>query len=204
MRYWRKGYFETLRSVAKAARTVPEWEDYSAFCEKYESGLRQDAFTILDRFISSYEREAFEKRRRFVSWLSHLTFGRAGRHMAIPQPLQIRMVEPTLLEWTLVDPRSYEPHLWLGGYDHLKSALQLAPDNQVVRTKLIRAILSRVRFATHELPAGYLGSTHDDLAGLDEAESVLPGLSNESERARLSADISEERRLILEYLRGRG
>jgi hypothetical protein len=120
MRYWRKGYFETFRSVAKAARTVPEREDYSAFCEKYENGLRQGAFTILDRFISSYEREAFEKRRRFVSWLSHLTFGRAGRHMAIPQPLQIRIIEPTLLEWTLVDPRSYEPHLWLGGYDHLK------------------------------------------------------------------------------------
>ena len=114
MRYWRKGYFETLRSVAKAASTVPEWEDDSAFCEKYETGLRQDAFTILNRFISSYEPEAFEKRRRFVSWLSHLTFGRAGRHMAIPQPLQIRIVEPTLLEWTLVRGRTNLTCGWAG------------------------------------------------------------------------------------------
>jgi hypothetical protein len=203
MHYWRKDYFKTLGVVAQAARTVPEWQDYAAFCEKYEKGIRQEALTILDRFISSYEQESFESRRAFVSWLLQQTDGRDGRHMAIPHPLQIRIVEPTLLEWTLADPQSYEPHLWQGGYDHLKTALQLAPDNELVRKKLIVAILSKVVFATHELPRGYLGHPDLDLAALDEAESLLAGLSNETERASLAGDISEDRQLILKYLRSR-
>jgi len=61
--------------------------------------------------------------------------------------------------------------------------------------------LSRVGHSTHELPAGYLGEPNNDLVELKEAESLLCGLSNADDRALLFVDISEERNLILEYLR---
>jgi len=203
MHYWRKEYFETLKDVAKAARTVPEWVDYATFCEEYERGLRHDALAILDRFISSMERAPFATRRRFVGWLAQQADGRNGRHMLIPRPLQVRIVEPTLLEWTLVEPQCYEPHLWLGGYDHLQRAHELAPEDELVRKKLVVAILSRVGFSTHELPVGYLGIPTEDLADLTEAEGLLEGLSSSEDRIQLSAEIADERRLIRDYLHNR-
>lgn len=123
--------------------------------------------------------------------------------MLIPHPLNIRVVEPTLLEWALVEPECSEPHLWLGGYEHLKRAVELAPDDELAKKKLIVLILGRVGFATHELPIGYLGVANEDFAALREAEMLLEGLSNNGDRVQLAADIAEERRLIQEYLRGR-
>ena len=121
--------------------------------------------------------------------------------MLIPHPLQVRVVEPTLLEWTVVEPRCSEPHLWLGGYDHVQRAFELEPDSQLARRKLIILILARVDLASHELPTGYLGDINKDLATLSEAEELLKGLSNEEDRLSLAADIAEDRRLIEEHLR---
>jgi hypothetical protein len=47
--------------------------------------------------------------------------------MLVPHPLHVRVVEPTLLEWTEVEPGCSEPHRCLGGYEHLKRAIELAP-----------------------------------------------------------------------------
>jgi hypothetical protein len=201
MHYWRKGYFKSLKDLASAARTVPEWADYAAFCEEYERGLRNDAFTILERFISSIERASFEKRPKFVSWISRESDGREGRHMLIPHPLYVRLIEPTLLEWTLIEPDCYEPHLWLGGYDHLVRAIELTPRNEIVAKKLIVAILSRVGHATHELPTGYLGNPSEDLTALSQADILLQNLSDDNDRSPLRADIALERKLIQDYIR---
>lgn len=70
MQYWREDYFGTLRkTAADAVCESPSWQDYADFCLEYERGLRSQAFLILERFISRMEREPFEARRRFVSWL---------------------------------------------------------------------------------------------------------------------------------------
>jgi hypothetical protein len=199
MYFWREEYFKTLKDVAAEARAVPEWADYAAFCEEQERGLRREAFTILERFMSSFEHAPFAERRRFVSWLSRLADRREGRHMLLPHPLKIRVVEPTLLEWTVVEPNCSEPHLWLGGYDHVKRAFELEPDNQLVRKKMIILIWGLVDFESYEW--GHPGNADKDLATLREVEELLKGLSNEEDRLRLAADVAEDQRLIEEYLR---
>jgi len=203
MHFWRQEYFKTLKEIADEARAVPQWADYTAFCELYERGLRNDAFTVLTRFISSLERSDFAERRRFVSWILKRADGRDGRHMLVPHPLHIRVIEPTLLEWTLVEQECYEPHLWLGGSEHLRRAIELAPDDELVKKKLIVLILSQVGFNTHELPDGYLGTVNEDLDALSEAERLLKGLSSYDDREKLVGDIADERRLIHDYLRNR-
>jgi hypothetical protein len=199
MHFWRKESFSTLKDVAAKARALPLWSDYADFCVEYERGLRNEAFTILERFISSMECAPFTDRRRFVSWISWQTDGREGRDMLIPQPLQIRLVEPTLVEWTAVEPNCSEPHLWLGGYDHVKRAFELEPDNQLARRKLIILIWGRVDFEAYDW--GHLGNAEADLATLREVEELLKGLSNEEDRLSLAADLAEDRRLIEEHLR---
>ncbi|MGB8733190.1 MAG: hypothetical protein WCC99_18215 [Candidatus Sulfotelmatobacter sp.] len=201
MHFWRENFFQTLKDAAADAATVPEWADYGAFCTEYERGLRREAFTTLERFICSFEHAPFAERRRFVSWLLLRADGRDGRHMLVPHPLRLRIVEPTLLEWTVVEPECSEPHRWLGGYDHLRRAIELQPDDELARKKLVAYILGRVTFAAHELPTGYLGVAREDLATLMEAEGLLAGLSSGDERQKLAAEIVEHRAVIQEYLR---
>ena len=182
---------------------MPEWEGYANFCSEYERGLRRDAFAILERFMFSLERATFAERQSFVSWLCQQVEGGQGRHMLVPHPLYIRIVEPTLLEWMLIESECSEPHRWLGGEEHLRKAIELDPNDELARQKLIVFILGRVGFNSHELPAGYLGIAQDDLAALNEAEVLLQGLSNYDDRIELAAEIDEERRLIQEHLDGR-
>ena len=120
MYFWREDEFKTLRQVAADARTVPLWSDYAAFCEQYERGLRTQEFAMLEAFITKLEHARFADRRAFVSWLAQQAEGRQGRQMLIPHQLQTRLMEPTLLEWTMLEPGCAEPHLWLGRYDDLK------------------------------------------------------------------------------------
>ncbi len=120
--------------------------------------------------------------------------------MVVPHPMQIRIVEPTLLEWTVVEPESPEPHRWIGGLEHLERAIELNPKDELARRKLVVRLLSSV--GTHELPRAYLGSPEHDLKALDAADEHLRYLSDESDRNSLAAQVAEERKTIKDYLRG--
>ena len=172
---WREEYLKTLKDVAAEARAVPEWTAYAAFCEVVRARIASRGVHHPECFISSLERAPFAERRRFVSWLSRRADRREGRHMLIPHPLHARVVEPTLLEWTVVEPDCSEPHLWLGGYEHVKRAFELEPDNQLARRKLIILTWGRVDFSAYELPTAYLGNINQDLAILREVEQMLGG-----------------------------
>lgn len=197
MSNWRHDYFKTLRDVAAEASKKTEWAAYTTFCLGYERGLRPQAFATLERFICAFEREPFSERRNFVSWLMNTTEGTSGQQMAIPHPLRLRIIEPTLLEWTLVDPKCSEPHCWLGGQEHLRLALELDGRSQIARRKLIICLLA---VGTHQLPDAYVGDPNQDLESLAEAEALLQGISNEEERRQWSVAIQEETFLIRQYL----
>jgi hypothetical protein len=197
MWYWRHDYFKTLEDVAADAGKVPEWASYATFCLEYERGLRPQAFATLELFISDLERAPFSGRKSFVSWLINATDGTPGQHMAIPHPLRLRIIEPTLSEWTAVDLRCSEPHRWIGGYEHLKLALDLDEGDHIARRKLIICLLT---VGTQELPDSYVGDPHQDLASLVEAEALLQGLPSEEERQQWFVTIQEERFLIQQYL----
>jgi len=199
MWYWREDYFRTLKDVGGEA--AKSWAGYATFCSEYESGLRPQAFATLERFISALEREPFAERRQFVSWLMHATDGTEGAHMAVPHPLRWRIVEPTLVEWTAVEPESSEPHRWLGGYDHLRRAVELNPHDELATQKLIVLISSNV--GTAHLPDHYVGDPHKDLAALGEADALLEAISDNDLRNRFKQMVEEERTLIIQYLRSR-
>lgn len=203
MWFWRDTYFQTLQDVAAEASTSPEWADYAAYCTEHERGLRHRAFAILDGFISRMECASFAERRKFASWLLHRADLCDGSHILVPYPLRKRVIESTLAEWLQVDPASSEPYRWLGGYDHLKRAIELDPSDEVARRKFIEYILGSVDYATHELPCGYLGEPRTDLEVLAEAEAALRELSSEEDRRSAAAEIGKHRALIEDYLHRR-
>jgi hypothetical protein len=203
MWFWRDAYFETLKDVAAEASATPEWADYAAYCTQHERGLRRQAFAILDQFIGQMERASFVERKRFVSWLLNRADPRKGSHMLVPQPLLKRVIEPTLAEWLQVEPASSEPHLWLGGYEHLKRAIELDPTDEIARRNFIGCILGHVDYSTHELPSCYLGDPNADEADLNEAEAALSAVNCDDYRRRVAVEIAEQRRSINDYLQRR-
>jgi hypothetical protein len=204
MYFWRKDSFESLKSAADDARATPEWVGYATFCAEMELGLRKQELNSLARFIEEMERKPFSDRRQFVSWLCMRTCQSWENSILMPHPLRFRIVEPTLAEWTIEEPDDSEPHRWIGGYEHLIQAIELNPNDQIARRKLIICVLSRISNNAHELPIGYLGAPHEDLSALDEAESLLAALSNGKDRDALLTDISELRSEIHLYLKTRG
>ena len=201
MYYWRKQYFQTLKDVAAEANKVPAWIDYATFCLEYEAGFRKQAFATLSRFIAEYEQASFSDRRQFVSWIMSQAEGREGRHMLLPYPLHVHLIEPTLLEWTIVEPACSEPHRWLGGYEHLRQAIEIDPSDELARRKLIVCIMGRVSLDVNELHNGYLRTPKEDLAALDEAEELVPALLRGQFRDSIAAQIKFDRGLIENYLR---
>jgi hypothetical protein len=155
----------------------------------------------LARFIAWAEHAPFSERRKFVVWLLLLLDRSDWRRQLAPYPLEVRVIEPTLLEWTLVEPECPEPHRWLGGEEHLSRALELDPNDQIALRKLVVHILGFVDFGTHEMPYGYLGSAADDLVALERAQGLLGNLSDEHDRAMFANEIKLEMDLIREYLR---
>ncbi len=228
---WYDDDVQTLKDVAAEASTSTEWADYVGYCTERERGLLRQASTVLERFILQMERASFAQRRRFVSWLLHWAELWEGSHLperyaeiagllvqkgvdmggvshllaprvATPRRLRKRIIEPTLAEWIQVEPNSSEPHRWLGGYEHLKQAIELDPSDQLARRKFIACILGNVRYFMHEGPQLYLGNPVSDLAALAEAEAAAAGLPNEDDRSRASAEISGRRKGIENYLNG--
>ena len=121
--------------------------------------------------------------------------------MLIPHPLKIRVVEPTLLEWTDIEPTCSEPHRWLGGYEHLERAIELDPADQIALKELVLILLGQVSYSTHHLPVGYLGSAVKDFETLQRIETLLPGILSDDDRAAYAAEVVEETAAIRGYLK---
>lgn len=189
-----------LKEIPPQASVSPEWADYEIFCSQRTRGLREQAFQTLDRFIAPFEKKPFAERRRFVSWVLHWIYDHGERQIFLPHQLSKRLLEPTLKEWVDAEPACSEPHRWLGGYEHLKQALQLDPSDQIARCKFIDFILGHVAYSTHELPWGYLGIPWEDLQALNEVETELPKLIDTKFRTSTAAILAEQLGLIQKYL----
>lgn len=186
--------------MVRALADYPEWAGYAEYCKLLERGLRKKALAELNRFISSQKEESFEERKRFASWLCTHVSEERWMNQLLPHPLWKEYVELTLNEWIQVEPTDSEPYRWLGGYDNLKRAVELNPQDEIARASLIRCILGHVGYATHELPSGYLGIPEDDRNLLIQAEELLGGISNPERRKKFSDAIHEERSEVERYL----
>lgn len=205
MHFWRQRHSESLRAIVANANEFPEWADYFGYCERLERGLRKEALTKLHVFLASILMSSFEERRRFVSWIYERAWDTGWLDSFVPHPLQTRLAEPTLREWIEREPDAAEAHCWLGTMDHLRRAVALDPQNEIACKRFIRCILGRIDYATHELPAGYLGDDpSQDMADLATAEELLGRVKSPEERTDLAMKITEERRLLGSYMRSGG
>lgn len=203
MHFWRDTYNRSLIEVAAAARQNPDWMAFGEYCELQEQGLRKRALVSLGAFIERMEVATFIERKKFVGWLLHQANDRDASHMLKPHPLLTRIVGPTLREWEALEPECGEVHRWLGGGAHLRRAMMLDAEDGIARKLFVDNVLSFVRYSVHELPIGYLGDPHDDLADLAEARTAAKQLASAEESEIALFAIGQLRNRIEDYLAGK-
>jgi hypothetical protein len=70
-------------------------------------------------------------------------------------------------------PGCSEPRRWPGGFAHLKRVIELAPDDELARRKLVVLVWGCVGFASYELPLGTWPRSMRILGALSEAGVLL-------------------------------
>ena len=90
---------------------------------------------------------------------------------------------------------------WLRPPDGPRRALQLDPTDQIARQRLAEAAANGLEYATHELPAGYIGEdhVHDDAATAREAIAAAAELRDARLRDALLERLTRVAALIAGY-----
>jgi hypothetical protein len=199
MWYWRKGNHEGLLNFAEKIQNEPDLDLYAKYCFLREKGLRKQAFQNLNNFISSALSWSLEKRFQFVDSLHHVLNENEEIYDLIPQPLDNRIVQPTLLEWIKVNPDDPSGYRWLGEENNWRKALLLNSSEQISRIRLIKRLIYCSYFSTHHLPEGYIGNPSEDLMGLNEAQGLLSGMLDQTQKNEFIQEINHYRDLVQSY-----
>lgn len=179
------------------------------------AGAAAEALRCLDDFLRAAERWTFEERREFAAWLSSVLETCGWRsHDLIPHPLIARLLRPTLLEWAERDTGAVLPHRWLGMFfsfhphaetglssqEHLRRAVELDPEEQPARIRLIHYDLGYLEYAVHHLPDYYIGDPGEDLAFTTDVARLIDGVADSRTQSELRAELAAAWQLIEDWI----
>ena len=181
MRYWNQKNFEGLLEIADSIRDRPDWHGFESYCRLREKGLRKQALEELNRFVAQVVDWSFDRRRELVDWLLWTRYRGPEVHWLIAFPLEQGVIQPTLLEWTIISPTEPTPHRWLGWYFHghrgrgwyfrgndsLWRAIELGDDTDIPRSTLINRLIRDIEYATHHLPHYFIGDPEQCLVQIE-------------------------------------
>lgn len=183
-----------VRALAEDAAERPGWTSFATYCRLRGEGLRREAFVVLDVFIAEAVLWPLAERAAFAVWVGERRQAYGGQaETVLPVPLFRLLVRPALEDWSAASPDDPWPWVWLarlsgGGSTlhapagpYLREALKRDPGFAPARIDLIEDLLRGVAYNQHELPWGYIGDPAEDVVDLDEAETMMAGLSPEVE-----------------------
>jgi len=179
------------------------------YCEVKKKGLRKEAFKNLQFFLNEANKWSESEKRNFVIDIFQAIEVNNDDEWILSHPLKEFSIK-VLRQWIeecKIDPRPYK---WLGMFmrfeieesscELLKKAIELGGESeQAAIKKLLGIYLNGLDFATHELPAGYLGDIQDDIKEFDEIYKLLNMLKSEGLRLVLCEDFKYLQELILDW-----
>jgi hypothetical protein len=201
MWFWRDENFKVLAEASRIASSTPAWVEYARYCDLLEKGLRKDALSRLGSFIEIATKWSIEEKKKFASWLYYFAHQNRTIDQLLPHPLRVNLLEPTLIEWIVLEPEAGEPHRWLDTPEHLEEAIRLDPADEIARERLINWLLSGVDYSTHELPYGYIRCPEEDLQILDEVEAMICGIFDKEKKAQYQGEVAALRKIVSDYLK---
>ena len=194
-----------LLTVGKAASENSEWTDYAHYCLDRERGFRKEAFQHLDKFIKSTESWTFEKRIAFVKFLfSFFEQVQEADYGPFPQPLNRKLVQPTLKKWCETETTDGNPFRWYGTYyrseEHLLKALEINPEDDAARQVILSWWTYDMYYSLHHLPDGYIGEPFDDIQLGEKIKAQILQLTTPELKEQWTKELEDDLELVKNYM----
>ncbi|MEQ9379730.1 MAG: hypothetical protein RJP95_02620 [Pirellulales bacterium] len=195
MWYWNQDNFEGILAVADSIAHESRWSDFAEYCRLREKGLRKKALASIDNLITAADSWPTNERRRFVTWIIEAQQRLPEVHQLIVTPLQRKLIEPTLDEWSHAHPGDPIPKRLLGlatgNVDCFQQALDLAPDDDISRFRIISRLVYDVDYQCHHLPDYFIGEPSKALDDLNVARDLSKLFVDKSIAESLADEFTE-------------
>jgi hypothetical protein len=194
-----------LLTVGKAALTNPDWTEYVNYCFAREKGLRKEAFKCLDNFLRATNNWTNDQKIKFVEFLfPYFETVEEADYGPFPQPLSERLVKPTLEYWCEKQNKDERPFRWYGTYyrseEHLYKALELNPEDDIARQRLLTRWTYNIYYSIHHLPEGYIGNPLEDLELAVKVKHHIDQLTDANLRSKWTRELEEDLELVRNYV----
>jgi len=199
-----KSQNESLLILSKLSDKNPKLDEYSKYCLLREQGLRKKAFDHLERFIKDIITWSLEERIEFVKLLfPYFEDVKDADYGGFPQPLNIKVVKPTLEEWCSLEKTNGNPFRWYGKYyrseEHLNKALKLNPNDDLARITLILWWSDKIYYSLHHLPYSYIGNYEKDIELMGEIKKQVYLLNNKEMKESATRNMKINMEILTNY-----
>ncbi len=199
---------KALLIVGNAAAKKSEWILYANYCFDREKGLRKEAFKQLDSFLVTTIDWTMKQKIEFLNFLFPIieSVFEAG-YGPFPQPLNDRLIKPSLIDWCEIEKNDGNPFRWYGKYyrseEHLFKALEIDPSDDLSRQTIINWWSHRIYFSVHHLPDGYIGEPFEDIKLGDKIKEQIQLLTSPELRETWTKELDEDLKLVKNYIEWR-
>lgn len=200
-----KGQNIALLKVGNSALENSKWTDYANYCFDREKGLRKSAFNYLEKFLKSTETWTLEDKIEFAKFLFPFFENvEDADYGPFPQPLNEKLIKPTLASWCEIEQIDNNPFRWFGSYygseEHLFKALELNPTDDLTRQVLIKRWTYNIYHSVHHLPEYYIGDPSDDIKLGEKAQEQIEKLTTLELREYWTKYLEEDLEFVRNYI----
>ena len=89
----------TLRDGIELFERLPDCAPLAAYLRLMDAGLRRQALSALDAFLTQADRWSPAARRHFTVWLLKARDRNPDWQQDLPRPFHDRLLDPVLAEW---------------------------------------------------------------------------------------------------------
>lgn len=194
---WSKDDLSTLPEIAHETGLCAELRNFAEYCLQESGHHETEAFASLRLFLGDTEHWRENDRRDFVDWLLRIHHNHPNLQNVVHTTLYHELVEPVLRRWREESPEDPNLLRWSDKMDELEKARELAPDDVIIKRRLVDMLIKRIKEDCGHLPDEYPGHPETDRAMLDEEIVLLESLPN---RTRHDERLLTEARDLREQL----
>ena len=158
-------------------QTKNDYPLFAEYCNLLDKGIRKVALKYLDAFLEITKNWDFTTKAIFCKQVFNASKSDNDLDIVLTTNLSDKLIKPTLLEMTLVEPENFLPFKWYGLYFHdtifLKKAYEINPSDNSTKLNLLRRLENDLWLSTHHLPEAYLGDYTEDENDINLAFSIL-------------------------------